>query len=125
MAKQAKKVQRRRHTRKPIAQPDAEAAPDLVKRRDDAVRQFNAVFTRALPQHDGSGQHARNGNYTQVEGDQYDGQTFDIPDGAYRVTGSDWVFVFEGGGFVEAMRATEANNYGGKDVIAVASGPLG
>lgn len=119
MKKPAKKVQRRRHARPRIAPIDEAAQPALLADRNEALVSFNAEFCRDLPQHAGTGQHAKDGNYTQVEGDKFDGKNYPIPDGRYRVAGSDWVFDFEGGGFVEAMRATKANEFGGPSTINV------
>lgn len=119
MAKAAKKVPRRKHARPKIAPIDEKTQPMLVADRNEVLVSFNADFCRDLPQDPKSGQHAKDGIYTQVEGDKFDGKEYPIPDGRYRVGGSEWVFDFEGGGFVEATRATAENAHGGPAVIKI------
>lgn len=105
-----------RHGRKPVPQ-NADAG--VIQRRDAAITAFDRAFRARLPQHEGTKQNPiSSGSYVQVEGDTFHDKTYPIADGRYRVQGSDWVLVFEGGGFVEALRA-EAPHYGGKDVIGV------
>ena len=110
------KVKKRAHNRKRIPQLDDKG---VLERRNAAVIAFDRAFRAKLPQHEASGQNAMSsGNYVQAEGDQYDGKEYPIADGRYRVAGSDWIFDFEGGGFVEAMHA-EPPDYGGDKVIAI------
>lgn len=118
MPKTSKKIPRRKPARK-IAPFDEKTQQAQIADRNEALVSFNADFCRELPQDPRSGQHAKDGHYTQVEGDKFDGREFPVPDGRYRVAGSEWVFDFEGGAFIEAMRATAANEFGGPDVIAV------
>jgi hypothetical protein len=49
------------------------------------------------------------------------GGDYDVPNGKYRVAGSEWLFLIHKKKLqgVERSRATEANKYGGKHVIAV------
>lgn len=113
-----KKVTPRQHGRRRLTQPTAAAG---IAERNAAVLAFDRAFRLKLPIHAGSDQSAfRYGSYVQVEGDEYDGKPYGIPDGTYRVQGSDWLFRFEGGGFVEANLATAANEWGGKDAISIA-----
>lgn len=110
------KVKPRRHGRRAVAQIDE---PGVLTRRDQALTAFDLAFRRKIPADEATGQNPMSsGHYAQVEGDAFDGKEYPIADGRYRVQGSDWVHVFEGGGYVESSRA-EAPHYGGKDVIAV------
>lgn len=102
-----------------IAPFDADTPADKIAERNEALVGFNSEFCRDLPQDPRSGQHAKDGRYDAVEGDRFAGKLFPVPDGAYRVAGSDWVHAFEGGAFVHAFRATKENGFGGPDVIAV------
>ena len=119
MAKVKKKIPRRKHARPRIPQVDEKDNPGLVASRNEALIAFNADFCRGPPQDPKSGQHAKDGIYTQVEGDKYDGREYPVPDGRYRVAGSEWLYDFEGGLFIEAVRASAQNEYGGPNVIAI------
>lgn len=79
-----------------------------------ALRQLNALFCRDIPQS------ARSGSFQPREDDALFGGDYEVPDGKYRVTGSEWVFQIRKKKLVDAVQATAANKYGGRDVIAVA-----
>lgn len=112
----AKKLKARKHNRVPKKLPDD---PNVIAAHNAALNKFDKAFRARLPAHEPSGQFPHSsGNYVQVEGDRFDGQEYPIADGKYRVEGSDWIFTFEGGGFVEAELA-QPPEYGGKDVISV------
>jgi len=76
------------------------------------VRALNVNFCSALPEN------ARHGAYETVEGDRFDGKIYEVPDGVYRVAGSDWLLTLEGRKFVAASRA-QPPEFGGKDVIVI------
>jgi hypothetical protein len=77
-----------------------------------AVRGFDRTFRAALPQA------ARGGSYSAVKGDAYDGKLYADADGLFRVTGSDWIFRFTRGRFVEAFLARPPK-FGGDKVIEI------
>lgn len=112
----AKKLRPRKHGRAPRELLDDAG---VLKRNNDAVVSFDKAFRAKLPSDEKTGQNpVSSGNYTQVEGDQFHDQEYPIADGRYRVQGSDWIFTFEGGGFVEAELA-QPPSFGGDNVIAV------
>lgn len=49
------------------------------------------------------------------------GDRYDVPDGVYRVQGSDWLFTFSKGRLVNGSRATPANEFGGPAVKIVST----
>lgn len=80
---------------------------DTTAQRNLAVRRAMAAFGAALPgQAHASGHHA-----FEEGGEEHPG----IPDGKYRVVGSDWAGRFEGGRLVEAFRCVPPH-FGGDDV---------
>lgn len=84
--------------------------------RDDTartLRALNAVFCSDVPQD------ARGGTFKPVKGDAVFGGDYDVPNGKYRVAGSEWVFEIKGDKLVGAVRATQQNQYGGKGVTSV------
>lgn len=85
--------------------------------RDDAaktVRQLNALFCRDIPQD------ARSGSFKPGKDDALFGGEYEVANGKYRVAGSDWVFEIRNRKLVNAVQATQANQYGGKGVISIA-----
>ncbi len=87
------------------------------QQRDDTartMRQLNALFCRDIPQP------ARAGTFKPENGDVLFGGDYDVPDGKYRVAGSEWVFEIRKHKLVNALQASAANQYGGKGVIEVA-----
>lgn len=77
------------------------------------VRALNAEFCRDVPQE------ARAGSFDPGEDHARFGGEYDVPDGRYRVVGSDWLFDIADKRVAGAQRATAQNNYGGKNVIAI------
>lgn len=77
-----------------------------------AVRDFLADFCRDLPQE------ARGGLYRAVKGDRFAATRVLVPDGRYRVMGSDWVLGFERGKFLDAVRAVPPD-FGGAGVVEI------
>lgn len=77
------------------------------------LRALNAEFCRDIPQE------ARAGGFEPGDDDARFGGDYDVPDGKYRVLGSEWVFEIRKKKLAGAARATEKNHYGGKDVKAV------
>jgi hypothetical protein len=75
----------------------AQRAKDEAQARDRAVRAVNAGFIRAVPRPAlSAGAHA-------VDPDSAEGRAeYPVPDGGYRVVGSDWVMQFKGGRWVAA-----------------------
>lgn len=85
--------------------------------RDDTaktMRQLNALFCRDIPQP------ARAGTFKPEKDDALFGGDYDVPDGKYRVAGSEWVFEIRKQKLVNALQASAANQWGGKGVIPVA-----
>lgn len=78
------------------------------------LRALNALFCSAVPQA------ARDGSFEPEKGDPVFGGEYEIPNGKYRVVGSEWVFEIRKGKLAGVVRAAPQNGYGGKDVIAVA-----
>jgi membrane protein involved in colicin uptake len=76
------------------------------------LHRLNHDFCRDIPQE------GRGGTFVPDDGSEFSGSYF-VPDGTYRVVGSDWLFVIKGRKLAQAMTATAANKYGGKDVIEV------
>ena len=77
------------------------------------VRALNADFCRDIPQ-DGRG-----GSFEPEEDDARFGGDYDVPNGKYRVTGSEWLISIHKKKLMGIERASEANKYGGKHVIPI------
>lgn len=73
---------------------------------------LNAEFCRDVPQE------ARGGRYGAVDRKRFARQ-IPVPNGRYRVTGSDWILTIDRSAFAAAERAVPPH-YGGPDVIPVA-----
>lgn len=90
---------------------------DTVKQTADdvhaLVRKFHGTFCADLPY-----TARRSGRYDAATGDRF-GDELDVPNGTYRVTGSDWLLTFRNRHFARAEIATAQNKYGGKDVKTV------
>src|SRR5262245_35765800 len=56
--------------------------------------------------------------YTATESDRFHDQEADVPDGLYRLDGTDWLFTIEGKHLKEAQRAAPPD-FGGPDVVMV------
>lgn len=93
--------------RKVLAEDDRRAPTARI------LRALNAEFCRDIPQE------GRAGSFAPDDGDVRFGGEYDVPDGKYRVGGSDWVFEITKKKLAGAVLASEANRYGGKGVIAV------
>jgi hypothetical protein len=100
---------------------DMEAEEDGKVSSEDArrpatsriLRALNAEFCRDIPQE------GRGGHFDPGDDHPRFGGSYDVPDGKYRVTGSEWVFEIKKKKLAGALQASEANKYGGKGVIAV------
>jgi hypothetical protein len=81
-----------------------------------AVRSIYEEFARALPEGAAQRQH-----YHSVAGDRFHrmAPVASVPDGTYRVAGSDWLLTFKQNRLAAAVMATPQNQYGGRRVIAV------
>lgn len=105
--------------RKALRAMEAEEAASVAAENDKrppssrVIRALNAEFCRDVPQE------GRAGSFEPDDGHPRFGGGYDVPDGKYRVTGSDWVFEIRKKKLAAAVMATEANRYGGKGVIAV------
>ncbi len=77
------------------------------------VRALNAEFCRDIPQE------GRGGAFEPEEDHPRFGGDYNVPNGKYRVAGSEWMFLIHKKKLQGAERATEANNWGGKHVITV------
>lgn len=98
---------------------DDPKAKDKAKTKLDlagatAIRDFTARFSGNIP-----GAALKVSPYPATPGDNLSDIALDVPDGVYRVSGSDWLMTVEDGAFVQAERATAANKFGGEDVIEV------
>lgn len=60
----------------------------------------------------------QSGRYEVQAGDRFARQRVPVPDGKYRLAGSDYVFAIAGGRLTQAVRA-DPPDFGGDDVIAV------
>ncbi|MFT0876003.1 hypothetical protein VRZ08_05540 [Rhodopseudomonas sp. G2_2311] len=81
---------------------------------DRVIRRLNSDFCRDLPEG------ARSGDYdADADRDQRFSEPYEVPNGRYRVAGSDWVFEIKSKKLVSAFRATDANRWGGKGVVSV------
>lgn len=89
----------------PLPEPPPEKAAHETLIADTARR-----FMAALPPGAAAG-----GSYEYPESDEDGG---DVPDGKYRIAGSDWVFEWEGGKPKSATKA-HAPDWGGEDVQTV------
>lgn len=77
------------------------------------IRALNGDFCRDVPQE------ARGGSFEPGEDHERFGGEYDVPDGRYRVTGSEWLFDIEDKRLARAQRATEQNRFGGNKVVAI------
>lgn len=80
--------------------------------QENVIRQFNADFCRDLPEG------ALSGLYSARKGDRFDGRRVMVPDGRYRIAGSDWILGFERSRFIDAVRAGPPD-FGGSGVVVV------
>jgi hypothetical protein len=105
--------------RKAIRDADEEQAKSVATEEDRrtasarAVRALDAEFCRQVPQE------AYSGSFEPGEAHPRFGGEYEVPNGKYRRTGSEWVFEFRKKRLISAVRATAANNYGGEGVKAV------
>jgi hypothetical protein len=81
--------------------------------RDPKHAELNAEFCRDIPQE------GRHGSFEPEEDHPRFGGDYDVPNGKYRVAGSEWLFLIHKKKLQGAERATEANKWGGKHVIAI------
>lgn len=77
------------------------------------VHGLNNAFCADIPQE------GRAGNFVPEEDGAFSAEEYDVPDGTYRVAGSDWYFVIKGKKLAQAARASAENKWGGKDVVQV------
>ncbi len=77
------------------------------------IRALNAEFCSDIPQE------GRGGSFEPDEDHPRFGGDYDVPNGKYRVSGSEWLFLIHKKKLQAVERATEANKYGGKHVIAI------
>lgn len=77
------------------------------------IRALNAEFCRDIPQE------GRGGRFEPDDGDLRFGGDYAVPDGKYRVVGSEWLFEIRKKMLVAAELASEKNRWGGKGVIAI------
>ena len=101
-----------------IAQMEADEGDKIITENDGldatsrAIRRLNTEFCRHVPQN------AVGGSYEPGDDERFTGE-YDVPNGKYRVTGSEWVFEIKKKALVSVVRAVPENNYGGKAVVAV------
>lgn len=88
-------------------QPAEQTAAAAAAERNKAVRRAMAEFGAALP-----GNAHASGHHEFEDGGEISDQ---IPDGKYRVIGSEWAGRFEGGRLVEAFRCVPPR-FGGDDI---------
>ncbi len=105
----------RQKIREMEAEEEASIANEDTRRPASAriIRALNAEFCRDIPQ-DGRG-----GSFEPEEGDPRFGGDYDVPNGKYRVTGSEWLISIHKKKLMGIERASEANKYGGKHVIPI------
>lgn len=77
------------------------------------IRALNFEFCKDIPQA------GRAGSFEPDSDDPRFGGDYDVKNGKYRVSGSEWLFLINNKKLISAERATEANKYGGKAVIAI------
>lgn len=79
------------------------------------IRALNVEFCRDIPQE------ARAGGFEpEDDHDRFGaGASYDVPNGKYRVAGSEWMFTIHKKRLMSAERATEQNKWGGKHVIPI------
>jgi hypothetical protein len=77
------------------------------------IRALNATFCGDIPQE------GRHGSFEPDEDHPRFGGDYDVPNGKYRVAGSEWMFVIHKKKLMSAESATEANKWGGKHVIPI------
>jgi hypothetical protein len=94
------------------ATPPAPSKPKLTGKPAEIVRAFNKDFCAHLPGD------ARFGRYSAETGDSFAAERYRVPDGRFRVTGSEWVLCFQNQRFVDAIRAVPPD-FGGADVVEV------
>lgn len=105
--------------RKAIRDMDEEEAKRVADEDDKRpaasriLRSLNAEFCRDIPQA------GRAGSFEPEDDDPRFGGDYEVPNGKYRVVGSEWTFLIAKKKLVSAERATEGNKYGGKGVIAI------
>lgn len=91
---------------------------DTVKKTDDdfhgTIRDLNRRFCAKLPE-----AAAKGGEYQPQDGDALARLELDVPDGTYRLVGSDWFYIVKNRRLARAALATRANKYGGPKVILV------
>lgn len=81
---------------------------------DKVIRALNADFCRDVPPAARSG-----GTFEPDEGDPRFGGDYDVPNGRYRVVGSDHLFDVKGKKLVAVHRASAVNKWGGAKVVAI------
>lgn len=74
---------------------------------------LNAEFCRDIPQE------GRSGSFEPEDDDPRFGGDYDVPNGKYRVAGSEWLFLIAKKKIVSVERASERNKFGGKGVILI------
>lgn len=77
------------------------------------IRGLNAEFCRDIPQEGRSGSFEPDEDHPRFGGD------YDVPNGKYRVAGSEWLFLIHKKKLQGVERASEANKYGGKHVTEI------
>lgn len=77
------------------------------------IRALNAEYCRDIPPE------GRHGSFEPDDDHPRFGGDYDVPNGKYRVVGSNWLFLIHKKKLQGAEIATEANKYGGKHVIAI------
>lgn len=90
---------------------DAQVANRSASAR--AVAGLNFNFCRDLPEE------ARSGSFSPIEGDAAFGGEYAVPNGRYRVVGSEWIFEIRGKRLVSAFVANASNNWGGDKVVQI------
>lgn len=88
------------------------AEPDEVTK---TIRQVNTDFCREVPQE------LRNGGEVE-EGHARFGGRYKVPDGTYRIEGSEWLYTFAGQRLKGVGIASAANKWGGESVKSVPNG---
>jgi hypothetical protein len=88
-------------------------APKLNLAQTKALHALNAKFCANLPQSTRA-----SGRYEADKADKVARERILVPDGRYRVSGSDFVLTIVGGRLREAVRA-DPPHFGGDNVIAV------
>lgn len=104
----------------PKAKSKAKAELDLMGAT--ALRDLTARFAGNIP-----AKALKGSPYQPEPGDGVSDAVLDLPDGTYRVSGSDWLVMVEDGAAVQFERANAVNKFGGDSVIEVSphSGEIG